>query len=556
MEKSQLMRRCYSLHLNYLGGIFLGQEAPDVIQGILHVCWPVLHGSSWAALFSIDDTNSNHVTSSADAADCSNESEDVGWSNEHMRTHSTFGYIWYELVFWKMIQTSSTDNRNLFRPLLPQGSARSNGQPRLAMTFGDTPFHRHLLALSAEYERVVGENAELRREHFGGFCYGVGDGVGDCHMLLNMSWHELTGSDRVRAFWACVLRKDWGRCSKFEGEERDWIGGSPAREGGGREHRTIYWEISWEEATGKRNVGLLNLIDGVSLVSLLLGVAGFYGEHMWTYSYLSFVFFGSCGVDCELFIIAKCTGLCPGIVSLHWGCRLMEARGACSNCERWRSVSTAVKLCQKGCAKWGFLMWLFENCLCISPCICQDFVSVCENVAWLDFQLRQSTNSSTGGYLTSIPSWEIIIHVGQPGFAAFAACNFSVWGTDHRHGCDNLWPSWSCKWQLHGENLGAPVVWIQSFRKKWCNPKKHDGNHGSECSHAKNWGHTTNTTGTQVQPLDLQLYAWTLRYAFGNQRTASLSHTPPTFNIEDRPSQKEHSLPTIFFQGPRSTSRE
>ena len=42
----------------------------------------------------------------------------------------------------------------------------------------------------------------------------------------------MTGSDRVRAFWACVLRKDWGRCSKFEGEERDWIGDSPAREGG------------------------------------------------------------------------------------------------------------------------------------------------------------------------------------------------------------------------------------------------------------------------------------------------------------------------------------
>ena len=32
------------------------------------------------------------------------------------------------------------------------------------MTFGDTPFHRHLLALSAEYERVVIENGELRRE--------------------------------------------------------------------------------------------------------------------------------------------------------------------------------------------------------------------------------------------------------------------------------------------------------------------------------------------------------------------------------------------------------
>lgn len=59
-------------------------------------------------------------------------------------------------------------------------------------------------------------------------------------MLLNMSWHELTGSDRVQAFWACVLRKDWGRCPKFEGEERDWIGDSPAHEGGGREHRTIY----------------------------------------------------------------------------------------------------------------------------------------------------------------------------------------------------------------------------------------------------------------------------------------------------------------------------
>lgn len=151
----------------------------------------VLARASWLQLSSIDDTNSNHVTSSADAADCSNESEDVGWSNEHMRTHSTFGYIWYELVFWKMIQTSSTDNRNLFRPLLPQGSARSNGQPRLAMTFGDTPFHRHLLALSAEYERVVGENAELRREHFGGFCYGVGDGVGDCtccSIWVDMSW--------------------------------------------------------------------------------------------------------------------------------------------------------------------------------------------------------------------------------------------------------------------------------------------------------------------------------------------------------------------------------
>lgn len=84
----------------------------------------VLARASWLQLSSIDDTNSNHVTSSADAADCSNESEDVGWSNEHMRTHSTFGYIWYELVFWKMIQTSSTDNRNLFRPLLVQGSAR------------------------------------------------------------------------------------------------------------------------------------------------------------------------------------------------------------------------------------------------------------------------------------------------------------------------------------------------------------------------------------------------------------------------------------------------
>ena len=32
------------------------------------------------------------------------------------------------------------------------------------MTFGDSPFHRHLLALSAEYERVVIENGELRKE--------------------------------------------------------------------------------------------------------------------------------------------------------------------------------------------------------------------------------------------------------------------------------------------------------------------------------------------------------------------------------------------------------
>ncbi|CAJ1334699.1 unnamed protein product [Effrenium voratum] len=32
------------------------------------------------------------------------------------------------------------------------------------MTFGDTPFHRHLMALSAEYERVVIENMELRKE--------------------------------------------------------------------------------------------------------------------------------------------------------------------------------------------------------------------------------------------------------------------------------------------------------------------------------------------------------------------------------------------------------
>ena len=28
--------------------------------------------------------------------------------------------------------------------------------------FGDTPFQRHLLALSAEYDRVVSENSQLR----------------------------------------------------------------------------------------------------------------------------------------------------------------------------------------------------------------------------------------------------------------------------------------------------------------------------------------------------------------------------------------------------------
>ncbi len=144
----------------------------------------------------------------------------------------------------------------------------------------------------------------------------------------------------------------------------------------------------------------------------------------------------------------------------HWGCRMMGAMGACSNCERWRSVSmvknqgrrgeTAVpKVCEV-----RLFMWLLEYCLCISPrCICQDY-TLFVKLGSGDFQLRHTKK----GYLTSIPSWEIIIHVEQPGFAAFAACNFRVWCTDHSHCYDNLWPSWSCRWQLHGKFGTIPVV--------------------------------------------------------------------------------------------------
>ncbi len=119
---------------------------------------------------------------------CSNEREHVGWSSADMNTCI---HTHIEHLVWSCFLEADSNifilTTSIFAALCCPGFSRSNGRPRLAMTFGDTPFHRHLLALSAEYERVVGENTELRREHFGGLGDRVGDGIG-FHMLLNMGW--------------------------------------------------------------------------------------------------------------------------------------------------------------------------------------------------------------------------------------------------------------------------------------------------------------------------------------------------------------------------------